>query len=118
MNADGSSVRRLTYAGENHGPDWSPDGRRIVFSSVRGGNGEIVVMNADGSDPRNLTNHQANDMGPAWRPIVASTSVGVTPIAALEAILPAVSPPQRPRPEAKRDVQVSGYTDQGRPKSR
>ena len=36
-------------------PAWSPDGSRIAFTSNRDGNYEIYVMNADGSNPRNVT---------------------------------------------------------------
>ena len=36
-------------------PAWSPDGRKIAFVSGRDGNGELYVMNADGSGLRNLT---------------------------------------------------------------
>jgi TolB protein len=49
-------------------PAWSPDGRTIVFVSWRDGNGEIYAMNADGSGPRNLTQHPARDVRPAWSP--------------------------------------------------
>ena len=49
-------------------PAWSPDGRTIVFVSGRDGNGEVYAMNADGSEPRNLTQHPANDVRPAWSP--------------------------------------------------
>lgn len=38
----------------------------IVFTTERDGNQEIYVMNADGTDPRNLTNHPANDWNPSW----------------------------------------------------
>lgn len=49
-------------------PAWSPDGRSITFSSSSNGNSEIYVMNADGSDQRNLTEHPAMDVHPAWSP--------------------------------------------------
>ena len=49
-------------------PAWSPDGRTIVFVSWRDGNGEVYAMDADGSAPRNLTQHPAKDVRPAWSP--------------------------------------------------
>jgi len=36
-------------------PSWFPDGKRIVFQSDRSGTMQIWTMNADGSDPRQLT---------------------------------------------------------------
>ena len=47
-------------------PDFAPDGRRIVFRSLRDGNGEIYVMDADGTDVRRLTHHEATDTMPAF----------------------------------------------------
>jgi TolB protein len=49
-------------------PAWSPDGSRIAFLTGRDGNGEIYVMNADGSGPTNLTNNPAEDYDPVWSP--------------------------------------------------
>ena len=49
-------------------PAWSRDGRTIVFVSWRDGNGEVYAMNADSSEPRNLTQHPAKDVRPAWSP--------------------------------------------------
>jgi Tol biopolymer transport system component len=49
-------------------PSWSRDGRTIVFVSWRDGNGEVYAMDADGSEPRNLTQNPANDIRPAWSP--------------------------------------------------
>ena len=47
-------------------PSWSPDGNRIVFESWRDGNVEIYVMDADGGNLQNLTNHRRGDFSPAW----------------------------------------------------
>jgi Tol biopolymer transport system component len=54
-------------------PTGTPDpasavGGQIAFVSDRDGNAEIHVMDADGSDPRRLTNHTASDDMPAWSP--------------------------------------------------
>ena len=70
MNADGSSVTRLTNNSvRDDDPEWSPDGLKIAFTSARDGNNEVYVMNADGSNQVNLTNNAANDKDPAWGPI-------------------------------------------------
>ncbi|MCB8988156.1 MAG: PD40 domain-containing protein [Ardenticatenaceae bacterium] len=41
---------------------------RILFDSLRNGNSEIYVMNADGTNVLNLTNHLANDEMAVWSP--------------------------------------------------
>jgi Tol biopolymer transport system component len=41
---------------------------QIAFMSDRDGNSEIYVMNADGTDPINLTNDADTDSSPAWSP--------------------------------------------------
>ena len=51
-------------------PAWSPDGSKIAFTSTHDGNQDIHVMNADGSDPVNLTNHPAVDFWASWSPAV------------------------------------------------
>jgi dipeptidyl aminopeptidase/acylaminoacyl peptidase len=56
INADGSSLRRLTVDNANNEQaHWSPDGKRIVFSSDRDGHLDLYVMNADGSGQTRLT---------------------------------------------------------------
>ena len=69
MNADGSNVRRLTEQhGENQDPDWSPDGRTLVFDSYRDGNFDIYTIELDSGRVRRLTDHPAVDARPAFSP--------------------------------------------------
>ena len=78
MDTDGSNPRNLTNnPNEDWGPSWSPDSKRIVFSSDRDGHvhakhgwptSEIYVMDADGGNPRNLTNNPNEDCCPSWSP--------------------------------------------------
>ena len=49
-------------------PSWSPDSSKIVFGSRRDGNDEIYVMEADGRNPVNLTNHPSWDSSADWSP--------------------------------------------------
>jgi Tol biopolymer transport system component len=49
-------TRRLTNAPPlNQMPSWSPNGKQLAFMSSRAGYISVFVMNADGSDQRNLT---------------------------------------------------------------
>jgi TolB protein len=69
---DGSNVLQLTDGANSDGPAWSPDGRRIAFSSWREGSatlgmGDIYIMNADGSAPVRRTTTSSNTDS-AWSP--------------------------------------------------
>ncbi len=76
-NADGSGLRKLTRGpGVDCNPVWSPDGRKIAFQRllVRGEGDKIVgfdfdvyVINADGSEERNLTGDALSER-PMWSP--------------------------------------------------
>lgn len=44
------------------------DASRIVFETWRTGNPEVFVMDSDGSNPRNLTNHLGQDTNPTLSP--------------------------------------------------
>jgi Tol biopolymer transport system component len=88
-NRDGSNLRQLTDAwGYDAEAAFSPDGRQIVFTSMRRAYpeenlspserrrlklhpsffGEIYIMNADGSDQRRLTFNPGYDGGPFFSP--------------------------------------------------
>jgi len=49
-------------------PDFSPDGRRIAFTSNRDQQGEVYVMNADGSGQKRLTRRAGDDWAPDFSP--------------------------------------------------
>ena len=70
MNADGTEVTRLLPQLDNSwDPAWSPDGAKIAFTSIGEENFDIHVVNADGSDIRQLTTaEEARDVSPAWSP--------------------------------------------------
>jgi Tol biopolymer transport system component len=51
----GSKTLLISSSGRNHDPRFSPDGKRIAFISDRSGTFEIWVVDADGSQPKQLT---------------------------------------------------------------
>src|SRR5258705_8765603 len=65
MDPDGSHQAPLTVGDFiDSEPAWSPDGKRIAFRSNRDdGNGDIFVMNADGSGVTRLTVNTGVDDG-------------------------------------------------------
>jgi len=81
-NADGSDARKLTHpprGTENANPDWSPDGRTIVFASVPPkGAVSIWTVAADGGDLHRISppcppgggipKCRADDGWPVWSP--------------------------------------------------
>ncbi len=70
MDADGANLTRVTtWERFDGGPSWSPNGRRLVFESDRKGQGQIRLWTAraDGSDQRQLTFGDSNDVSPDWQ---------------------------------------------------
>jgi TolB protein len=64
-NIDGSGLKRLTKTpGYDAEGTISPDGKRIVFTSMRSGDLDIYTMNADGSGTKRLTTEKGYDGGP------------------------------------------------------
>ncbi|MCH2374883.1 MAG: hypothetical protein MK538_11900 [Planctomycetes bacterium] len=68
-NPDGSDLKRLTETpGYDAEATVSPDGSRIVFTSVRDGDLELYTMNADGSDVEQITRSLGYDRGAFFSP--------------------------------------------------
>lgn len=67
-DVNGANPTNLTHnPASEYDPAWSPDGRKIAFTSTRnGGNPEIYMMDADGSHQVRLTNGGGTDA--AWSP--------------------------------------------------
>lgn len=64
INLDGTGRRDV---GQGKYPDWSPDGREIVFQGcVGGGRCGLIRANANGSNAQQITTH-ANDTMPRWK---------------------------------------------------
>ena len=67
LDVASGQIRRLTDAPPlNQMPAWSPAGTQLAFMSMRDGYISVFVMNADGSDPKNLTPKDVGDVDGDW----------------------------------------------------
>jgi Tol biopolymer transport system component len=83
----GNPLTRLIFSTQSESsPQYSPDGKRIVFTSDRSGSPEIWVCDSNGDQPLQLTNFVGPDTGtPRWSPdgsriAFGSTAAGQTDI--------------------------------------
>jgi serine/threonine protein kinase len=68
--AGAGSPRQITFlpsANISHAA-LSPDGSRVAYVSVESGNGQIWLVNSDGSGAKQLTNNTATNFWPFWSP--------------------------------------------------
>jgi Tol biopolymer transport system component/DNA-binding winged helix-turn-helix (wHTH) protein len=72
LDASGRALRPakplIVSSSWDYGPQFTPDGRKIVFDSHRSGNPEVWVANADGADPIQLTSLKVLSGTPRWSP--------------------------------------------------
>jgi Tol biopolymer transport system component len=62
---EGGEPEQITYKGGFH-PVWSPHSDLIAFTSFRGGNTDIWVMDLSTRALRQLTHNRSDDYHPAW----------------------------------------------------
>ncbi|MCX5689744.1 MAG: amidohydrolase, partial [Planctomycetota bacterium] len=78
MPASGGEAKSITsgIVWDMH-PRFSPDGKRIAFTSDRGGGDNIWTINLDGSDPKQITKESFRLVNsPAWLPPTGEYIVG------------------------------------------
>lgn len=69
VNRDGSGLKRMTTYGVYTAEGvLSPDGKTIVFTSLKDGDLDIYTMNVDGTNVKRLTFQPGYDGGPWWSP--------------------------------------------------
>lgn len=79
VNSAGGDARQITSGGSyNTAPVWSPDGRKLAFSSDREGSLDIFVVDSKGGSPRRLTTYYGKETPLAFKDndhVVFSASV-------------------------------------------
>ena len=72
MSPDGDTEQRAAQitktSGDKHNPDWSPDGKAIVFSHQRGSSNRILITDANGTLDEQLSGDDDRDATPRWSP--------------------------------------------------
>jgi len=70
VNADGTGLARVTPipSGALSKPSWSPDGKKIAYSTGVDGEATVHVINVDGTGDATLTKPSLSAEGPAWSP--------------------------------------------------
>ena len=64
---DTEGEQLVTHPDGGGEPSWSPRGDRLAFVSKRGGERDIYVIDADGTDERRLTSNDAiEEVNPSW----------------------------------------------------
>lgn len=69
MDYDGYNIRRMTNSGSlNLSPNWSPDGSKIAFSSVRGRSWWLYMIDVKTKEEKRLTLQRGLNISPSFSP--------------------------------------------------
>ena len=69
ISPDGNQLIQITSGRSiDDSPSWSPNGRHLVFSSIRGGKSHIYLINSDGTGLEQLTSGGTHHSSPSWSP--------------------------------------------------
>ena len=68
IRADGTGRQRVTHGGSavEEPPSWAPDGQSIMYTQVHNGNRERRIVQADGTEDRELPGHGPVCYSPQW----------------------------------------------------
>jgi len=74
INSDGTGSKQLTEDCSHRNsddPSWSPDGKKILFSTARSGKPELWVMDADGNNEKRISDIDAVPFPgrASWQPV-------------------------------------------------
>ncbi|HKR00651.1 MAG TPA: DPP IV N-terminal domain-containing protein, partial [Pyrinomonadaceae bacterium] len=68
VDVHGNTRQLINPDPEANNPAWSPDGEKIAYVVRNGSNADIYVMNADGTNIRQLTKGTPGNIHPSWQP--------------------------------------------------
>ncbi len=70
INSDGRDKHQLSYSKTlNISPSWSPDGNKLVFSSLIDNVWSLMMININTGQNQNISNWSGLNSSPAWSPL-------------------------------------------------
>jgi len=115
--SDGTQYRRLTEdAARDRGPAWSPDGKKIVFYTDRGGRYDLWTIRPEGGQPEQITKDASANFA-VWSPDgnrIAFSGIGMKGMTIVDANAHAKADlPAEPQMGANQDFWPFSWTRDG-----
>jgi Tol biopolymer transport system component len=67
-DGSGQPVKVAEFGAPTDVGSWSPDGSKILFASMRTGNFDLYIINADGAGLTQLPGTAVGEFYPSWQP--------------------------------------------------